>query len=105
MLTTHERYVTYSLMEIPMATTKTLAHAALAGLLTAGMLVATPAFAGEHDKGACNGKSGCKGKAAAEKSECKGHAEKAGCAGKESTGGEKSSCAGKSGCAGKEEKK
>lgn len=85
-----------------MTTNTKLASAALAGLLTAGLFAATPAFAGEHDKGACNGKSGCKGIAAAEKSECKGKAEKAGCSGKE---GEKASCSGKSGCAGKEEKK
>jgi hypothetical protein len=93
-------------MENHMTTTTKLAHAALVGLLTAGLLAATPAFAGEHDKGACNGKSGCKGKAAAEKSECKGHAgEKAGCEGKDKAAGEKGSCSGKSGCAGKEEKK
>lgn len=86
------------------ATTK-LASAALVGLLTAGMLAATPAFAGEHEKGACKSKSGCKGKAAAEKSECKGKdkAEKASCKGedKEAHGckgkadGEKASCKGK----------
>jgi hypothetical protein len=80
-------------MENHMTTTTKLAHAALAGLLTAGLLAATPAFAGEHDKGACNGKSGCKGKAAAEKSECKGKAEKAGCEGKDKK--EASSCTGK----------
>lgn len=92
-----------------MTTTTKLASAALAGLLTVGLLAATPAFAGEHDKGACNGKSGCKGKAAAEKSECKGKAEKAGCEGKDKTDGEKASCNSKDGekasCAGKEEKK
>jgi hypothetical protein len=89
-----------------MTTATKLASAALVGLLTAGLLAATPAFAGEHDKGACAGKSGCKGKAAAEKSECKGHAgEKAGCEGKDKAAGEKGSCSGKSGCAGKEEKK
>ena len=54
-------------------TTKTkLATAALTGLLTAGLLVATPALASEHEKGACSGKNGCKGKSGAEKSECKG---------------------------------
>ncbi len=78
-----------------MTTTTKLASAALAGLLTAGLLAATPAFAGEHDKGACNGKSGCKGKATAEKSECKGKTEKAGCEGKDKAAGEKSSCSGK----------
>lgn len=81
-------------------TTKTkLASAALAGLLTAGLLAATPTFAGEHDKGACSGKSGCKGKAAAEKSECKG---KDGCGGKDA---DKAACSGKDGCGGKDEKK
>lgn len=104
-----------------MTTTTKLASAALVGLLTAGLLSATPAFAGEHDKGSCNGKSGCKGKAAAEKSECKGKSgcsgkdEKSGCEGKDkaagekascnSKDGEKASCSSKSGCAGKEEKK
>jgi hypothetical protein len=87
-------------MENHMTTTTKLASAALAGLLTAGLLAATPAFAGEHDKGACNGKSGCKGKA---------EAEKAGCEGKDKATGEKASCSGKDGekasCAGKEEKK
>lgn len=96
-----------------MTTNTKLASAALAGLLTASMLAATPAFAGEHDKGACNGKSGCKGKAASEKSECNGKAEKAGCEGKDKAAGEKASCSGKdgekascsgkSGCAGKED--
>ncbi len=79
-----------------MTTTTKLASAALAGLLTASLLAATPAFAGEHDKGACNGKSGCKGKAKAEKSECKGKAatEKASCKG-EDKAKEASSCTGK----------
>lgn len=89
-----------------MTTNIKLASAALAGLLTAGLLAATPAFAGEHDKGACNGKSGCKGKSAAEKSECKGHdKDKSGCEGKDKAAADKASCSGKSGCAGKEEKK
>lgn len=84
-----------------MTTTTKLASSALIGLLTAGFIAASPAFAGEHDKGACSGKSGCKGEAAAEKSECKGNdGDKSGCDGKD-----KSSCSGKSGCSGQEEKK
>ncbi|MDX2113015.1 MAG: hypothetical protein SFW63_04725 [Alphaproteobacteria bacterium] len=87
-----------------MTTTTKLASAALAGLLTAGLLAVTPAFAGEHDKGSCSGKDGCKGKAAAEKSECKGHAgEKSGCEGKDKKEGH--SCSGKDGCGGKDEGK
>lgn len=83
-----------------MATTTKLASAALAGLLTAGLFIATPAFADQHDKGACSGKSGCKGTAGAEKSECKSHdGEKSGCSGHD---GEASSCSGKSGCAGED---
>jgi hypothetical protein len=93
-------------------TTNKLASAALLGLMTAGLLAATPAFAGEHDKGACNGKNGCKGDAKAEKSECKGHGDKAGCKGEDKAKGEKagcdgkdkSSCSGKSGCEGKDKK-
>jgi hypothetical protein len=86
-----------------MTTTHKLASAALVGLLTAGLLAAQPAFAGEHEKGSCASKNGCKGKAAAEKSACKGHdMDKASCKGKEA---EKASCASKSGCAAKEEKK
>jgi|GEM_PF-1904955 len=101
-----------------MTTTNKLVSAALIGLMSAGLLAAQPAFAGEHEKGACNGKSGCKGKDAAEKSECKGKSgcsgkdEKSGCEGKDKEAnsckgkdGEKASCSGKSGCAGKEEKK
>jgi len=84
-----------------MNTTNKFASAALLGLMTAGLFAAQPAFAGEHDKGACGSANGCKGKAGVEKSECKAHDEKAGCQGKES---EDASCAGKSGCAGKEEK-
>lgn len=83
-----------------MATTTKLVSAAFAGLLTAGLLVATPALAEHQEKAACNGKSGCKGKAAAEKSECKGHSEKSSCSTKE---GEAASCSGKSGCSGKKE--
>jgi outer membrane usher protein FimD/PapC len=64
----------YLLLGDIMTSTNKLALAALTGLMAAGALVATPAFAGEG-KAACNGKSGCKGTAAAEKSECKGHAE------------------------------
>ena len=89
-----------------MTTTRKLASAALVGLLTSGFLAATPAFADEHEKGACNGKSGCKGKAKAEKSQCKGKAEKAGCkgenkeasscTGKDKVEGEKASCNGES---------
>lgn len=85
-----------------MATTNKLASAALAGLLTAGLLVATPAFAEHHDKSSCNGKSGCKGKAAAEKSECKAHSEKSSCSAKKE---EAASCATKSGCSSKKEGK
>jgi hypothetical protein len=83
-------------MENNMTTTSKLASAALTGLLTLGMLAASPAFAGEHNKGSCNGKSGCKGKAAAEKSECKGHsAEKTSCASQDKAAAEKASCSGK----------
>ena len=82
-----------------MTTTKQLASAALIGLMTAGLLAAQPALAGEHDKASCSGKNGCKGNAKAEKSECKA---KSGCSGKE----EKSGCEGKdkeaSGCEGKD---
>ncbi len=85
-----------------MTTTTKLASAALLGMLTAGIIAASPASASNHDKGACNGKSGCKGKAAAEKSECKGHSEKAGCEGKDKK--EAGSCAGKSGCKGEDKK-
>ncbi len=82
-----------------MTANKTLASAALIGLMAAGLMAATPAFAGEHDKGSCSGKSGCKGKAAAEKSECKGKAEgeKAGCEGKDKAAGEKAGCKGHDG--------
>lgn len=84
-----------------MTTTTKLASAALAGLLTAGLLAATPAFAGTHDKASCNAKSGCKGKVKAEKSECKGKAaaEKASCKGK-TEAKEASSCTGKDKAAG-----
>lgn len=54
-----------------MTTSIKLATAALAGLYTAGMLVASPALASDHEKSACKGASGCKGKAAAEKTNCK----------------------------------
>jgi hypothetical protein len=101
-----EHYVSFKPKENIMTTKTKLATAALTGLLTAGLLAATPAFAGEHDKGSCSGKNGCKGKAGAEKSECKG---KNSCEGKDKMAddkdGEKAACAGKSGCAGKEEKK
>lgn len=85
-----------------MTKTTKLASAALAGLLTAGLLAAQPALAGEQEKSACKGANGCTGKAAAEKSECK---TKSSCNGKDG----KSSCKGKDGekasCSGKEEKK
>ena len=77
---------------------KTLAGAALAGLLTVGVAV-TPAVAmgdkagaeePKAEKSACEGKSGCPGH----------DHDKAGCPGKD----EKSSCEGKSGCPGKDEK-
>lgn len=79
-----------------MTPNKKLATAALTGLMTVGMMAASPAFAGDHEgKAACKNKSGCKGKAAVEKSECKGHAakEKASCKGKEKME-EKASCHG-----------
>ncbi len=86
-----------------MTTKKTLASAALAGLFAAGMMMASPVLAAEHEKSACKGASGCKGKAAAEKSECKG---KASCKGEaEKAAGshdDKASCNGKSECAGKD---
>ena len=82
-----------------MSRSNKLASAALFGLLTAGMLAAQPALAGE-DKASCNGKSGCKG-TQAEKSECKGHDANA-CNGKEA--GDKASCKGASSCAGKDAK-
>ena len=50
-----------------MSINKNLAIAALAGLLSAGAMTASVAFAGEHEK------SGCKGKAGAEKANCKTH--------------------------------
>jgi nitrogen fixation protein FixH len=54
-----------------MTTNKKLASVALAGLFTAGMMVASPAFAGENEKGACKSASGCKGHSAMEKASCK----------------------------------
>lgn len=92
-----------------MTTTNKLASAAFIGLMTASLFAATPAFAGEHDKGSCGGKSGCKGEAGAEKAGCEGKdGDKSSCEGKDKEAG---SCAGKSGCeghdkeAGTEEKK
>ena len=82
-----------------MSRSNTLASAALIGLLTAGTLVAQPAFAGD-DKAACSGKSGCNG-TQAEKSECKGKDANS-CSGKEE--GDKAECKGTSGCAGKDGK-
>lgn len=78
-----------------MTTKKKLATAALAGLFTAGMLAAAPAFAGEHDKGSCKGASGCKGNSKMEKAECKG---KGGC--KTADGKEKHACKGQNSCKG-----
>jgi hypothetical protein len=51
--------------ENPMSLNKNLAVAAFAGLLAAGTMTASAAFAGEHAK------AGCKGKVAAEKANCK----------------------------------
>ena len=78
-----------------MITKKKLAAAALAGLFTAGMMAASPAFAAEGDKGSCKGASGCKGKSAMEKAECKGAS---GC--KMADGKEKHACKGQNSCKG-----
>ena len=82
-----------------MSINKNLAIAALAGLLSAGAMTASVAFAGEHDK------AGCKGKAGAEKANCKtaGGKEKHACKGHNSCKGNspdgKNACKGKSACA------
>lgn len=82
-----------------MTTTKRLATAALAGLLTATVAVAAPAFAGEE------GKASCKGKPASEKANCKtaDGKEKHACKGKNSCQGQgsdgKNACKGKGSCA------
>ena len=60
----------------------------------AGVAVAAPAFAGEHDKGSCKNASGCKS-TAAEKAECKGAAS---C--KTEDGKEKHACKGMNSCKG-----
>lgn len=82
-----------------MTTSKKLATAALAGLLTASLMAATPAFAADE------GKASCKGKAHAEKANCKtaDGKEKHACKGKNSckgNGGDgKNACKGKGSCA------
>lgn len=68
-----------------MTTSKKLATAALAGLFTATLAAAVPAFAADE------GKAGCKGKD-------KAHAEKANC--KTADGKEKHACKGKNSCKG-----
>lgn len=88
-----------------MTSSKKLAAAALAGLFTAGMLAAAPAFAGEGEKGSCKGASGCKGKSAMEKANCKtaDGKEKHACKGLNSCKGNgadgKNECKGKGSCA------
>ena len=79
--------------------TKTkLATAALAGLFTACMITATPAFSGEHEKGSCKSANGCKGKTSSEaekeKHACKGQNS---CKGQGADG--KNECKGKGSCA------
>jgi len=68
-----------------MTTTKKLATAALAGLFTASLVAAAPAFAGEEGKSSCTGKD----KPAAEKANCK-----------TADGKEKHACKGKNSCKG-----
>lgn len=79
--------------------TKTkLATAALAGLFTASLIGAAPAFAGEKGKSSCTGKTG------AEKANCKtaDGKEKHACKGKNSCKGNgadgKNACKGKGSC-------
>lgn len=82
-----------------MSINKNLAVAALAGLLAAGTMTASVAFAGENEK------AGCKGKVAAEKANCKtaDGKEKHACKGLNSCKGNspdgKNACKGKSACA------
>jgi hypothetical protein len=78
-----------------------LAAAALAGLFTATVLSAAPAYAGDEDKSGCNDKekaqmekSNCKTADGKEKHACKGQNS---CAGQGSDG--KNSCKGKGSCA------
>ena len=84
-----------------MTTTKKLATAALAGLFTASLISAAPAFAGEEGKASCTGKD----KVKAEKANCKtaDGKEKHSCKGKNSckgNGGDgKNECKGKGSCA------
>lgn len=84
-----------------MANTKKLATAALAGMFTASLAMAAPAFAGEEGKAGCAGK----GKPAAEKANCKtaDGKEKHACKGKNSCKGNgadgKNACKGKGACA------
>ena len=86
-------------------TTKTLATAALVGLLAAAS--ATAAIGRVNaDKDKCSGKDGCEGKKknsvtsvqAADKDKCSG---KDGCEGKKKDG-DKDKCSGKDGCKGKD---
>lgn len=80
-----------------MTTKNKLALAAFAGLFTAGVMAASPAFADHHDKGACSGASGCKGKAGTEKANCKSaDGEKHACKGDAST--DKHECKSKAEC-------
>lgn len=84
-----------------MTTSKKLATAALAGLLTASFAVAAPAFAADGDKSSCTGKD----KVKAEKANCKtaDGKEKHACKGKNSCKGNgadgKNACKGKGSCA------
>ena len=82
-------------------TSKKLAAAALTGLFAAGMLAASPAFAGAGEKSSCEGKAkaatekaNCKTAEGKEKHACKGHNS---CKG--SGGDGKNECKGKGSCA------
>lgn len=83
-----------------MTTSKKLATAALAGLLSTSFAIAAPAFAADGDKAGCTGKD----KVKAEKANCKtaDGKEKHACKGKNSckgNGGDgKNACKGKGSC-------
>ena len=66
-----------------------LATAALAGLLTVGLMTAQSSFAGHGEKHACAGKNGCGGQEEKAKSGCK-----------TADGKEKHACKGMNSCAG-----
>jgi tRNA-binding EMAP/Myf-like protein len=78
------RNATYKIRRNTMATNN-LATAALAGLMSIGMLASSAAFAGEEGKASCTGKD----KSHAEKKACNG---KSSCVGKDAAKTEKASC-------------